>query len=148
VLVSTRTTCREIPNIHHEKHHQQFFSMPPIEHANFTTTCSGCVICQRCKVSYPEGMKLHFLHDVTGEGPGRNVCEGCCQYYAMKTQMAGGQPTAHQLSINRMHHYIDRSPVQPSYSRQVALRHQLATAAQQSIQKAVAAAQREGRSCC
>lgn len=153
VKLSMRTKPgREIPNIHFisrkKKSHQQLFDMPPIEHANFTTTCSGIIVCQRCKVSYPEGTKLHFLHDVTGEGPGKNVCGGCCQYYVTKTQIAGGQPTAGQLLINWIVSLHWQIPGQPSYLRQVTLGHQLTTAGQQSIQKAVAAAQREGRHCC
>ena len=83
--------------------------MPLTDHAKFTTTRSGSVICQRCKVSYPEGTNLHFLHDVTGDGPGRNVCGGCRQYYLTKTQMAAEQPTARKLLLLiGSHHYIYR----------------------------------------
>jgi hypothetical protein len=149
--VSMRTRSRrEIPNILLIKHHQIFLicNMPPLESADFTTTRSGSVICQRCKMSYPEGTKLRFLHDVTGQGPGRNICEGCHQYYVTKTQMAEEPPTARKLLINRLASlYLQiPAPGQPSYSRQVTPGHQLTTAvAQQHIRKAVAAAQREGR---
>jgi hypothetical protein len=60
--------------------------MPPpsLNYVKFTTT-SGNVICQRCKVSFPQGVELHFLHDLTGEGPGKNVCNECRQYLITKT---------------------------------------------------------------
>ena len=60
---------------------------PGPNYVNFTTT-AGNVICQRCKVSFPQGVELHFLHDQTGEGPGKNVCAECCQYYITKTARA------------------------------------------------------------
>ena len=63
-------------------------TMPPLDYVKFTTA-SGNVICQRCKVSFPEGVELHFLHDLTGEGPGKNVCQECRQYYITKTEKAG-----------------------------------------------------------
>ena len=65
--------------------------MPPtpqdLNYVKFTSA-AGNVICQRCKVSYPEGVELHFLHDATGEGPGRSVCDECRQYYITKTEKA------------------------------------------------------------
>jgi hypothetical protein len=51
-------------------------AMPPLNYVKFTST-SGNVICQRCKVLFPEGVELHFLHDMTGEGPEKNVCDEC-----------------------------------------------------------------------
>lgn len=63
-------------------------TMPPLDYVKFTSA-SGNVICQRCKVSFPEGVELHFLHDLTGEGPGKNVCQECRQYYITKTEKAG-----------------------------------------------------------
>jgi hypothetical protein len=68
--------------------------MPPLDYVNFTST-SGNVICQRCKVSFPEGEELHFLHDLTGEGPGKRVCGQCRQYYFTKSEKAekAGQST-------------------------------------------------------
>lgn len=54
-------------------------------YVNFTST-SGNVICQRCKVSFPKEVELHFLHDATGEGPGKRVCDECRQYYITKTE--------------------------------------------------------------
>ena len=62
-------------------------SMPPLnsDYVKFTTN-PGSVICQRCKVSFPQGVELHFLHDLTGEGPGKRVCDECRQYYITKTE--------------------------------------------------------------
>ena len=65
-------------------HRSDRTAMPPLNYVKFTST-SGNVICQRCKVSFLEGVELHFLHDMTGEGPGRNVCDECRQYYITKT---------------------------------------------------------------
>ena len=31
-------------------------------------------------------VELHFLHDLTGEGPGKRVCDECRQYYITKTE--------------------------------------------------------------
>ena len=62
--------------------------MLPNNYANFTST-AGHVVCQRCKVSFPEGEEFHFLHDATGEGPGKRVCTQCRQYYITKTEKAG-----------------------------------------------------------
>lgn len=120
---------------------------PPVECVNFTRT-SGNVICQRCKVSYPEGEELHFLHDATGEGPGKHVCNGCRQYYIIKTrtEMANHSSASSKLLIRcGLHHHtvLTTIPGQPSFSRQVTPG-RLATDAQQNIRKAVAAAQREG----
>ena len=121
---------------------------PPNGHVKFTTTPGG-VVCQRCKVSFPQGMELHFLQDLTGEGPGKKVCEECRQYYITKTekivQSTTGKLLNEHLSID---FGINRSLLgraQVSYSRQVTPG-QLPTASapQQTIRKAVAAAQREG----
>jgi gluconate kinase len=67
-------------------------TMPPIYYVKFTTT-SGNVVCQRCKVSFPEGVELHFLHNLTGEGPGKKVCDECRRYYITKTQNAAQSDT-------------------------------------------------------
>ena len=52
--------------------HHRTAEMPPLNYVNFTSTSEN-VICQRCKVLYPEGVELHFLHDLTGEGPGKKA---------------------------------------------------------------------------
>ena len=76
-------------------------TMPPqapgLNYVNFTTT-SGNVICQRCKVSFPQGVELHFLHDQTGKGPGKSVCDECHQYYITKTARVA-QSTVGKLLI-------------------------------------------------
>jgi len=88
---SSNLNIRKTPNIILLMEVNNIFSpptMPPqapgLNYVNFTTT-SGNVICQRCKVSFPHGVELHFLHDQTGEGPGKNVCDECRQYYITKT---------------------------------------------------------------
>jgi hypothetical protein len=75
--------------------------MPPINIAKFTTAGELNTVCQRCKVSYPEGTKLHFLQDAMGQGPGRYVCEGCRQHYFNKTQalITNERATFRQFSI-------------------------------------------------
>ena len=72
--------------------------MPPLNYVKFTTT-SGNVVCQRCKLPFPEGVELHFLHDLTGEGPGKNVCDDCHQYYVTRTERAAQSTTGKLLII-------------------------------------------------
>jgi hypothetical protein len=117
---------------------------PPHNFVNFTST-SGNVICQRCKVLFPEDVELHFLHDATGQGPGKKVCDECRQYYITKTEIAE-QSTRKFLSKI----IIWGSPGQLSYSGQptpvqLATQSGSHSVSRQNVRKAVAAAQREGK---
>ena len=71
---------------------------PPLKYVNFTST-SGTVVCQKCKLSFPETVEIHFLHDQTGKGPGKKVCDECYQYYITKTQAENGRQSG-KLLIN------------------------------------------------
>jgi len=68
--------------------------MPPLDYVKFTTT-SGNVVCQRCKLPFSEGVELHFLHDLTGEGPGKMFV----MIVITKTQRAGQSTTGKPLII-------------------------------------------------
>ena len=72
-------------NHNHFSLHSDRTAMPPLNYVNFTLT-SRNVICQRCKVSFQEGVELHFLQDLTSEGPGKKVCNECHHYYVTKTK--------------------------------------------------------------
>jgi hypothetical protein len=91
--------------------------MPPPNYVNFTMT-SGNVVCQRCKVLFPEEVELHFLHDLTGKGPGKNVCEECHQYYITKTEKEQSTGNEQLKSLYTVLIGGPDFPGQPSYSRQ------------------------------
>jgi hypothetical protein len=62
---------------------------PPANYVNFTSASKNVtVVCQQCKVSFLEGVELHFFQDAMGEGPGKKVCDECRQYYITKTEKA------------------------------------------------------------
>lgn len=61
----------------------------PLDYVNFTSTSGKAVICSKCTHPPPEGEELYFIHDRTGENPGRYVCGKCRQYYLSKTMAAG-----------------------------------------------------------
>ena len=61
----------------------------PLDYVKFTTATSEKVICQKCKEPLSEGKQPHFLQDLTGSAPGKNVCDKCRQYYITKTEKMG-----------------------------------------------------------
>jgi len=47
-------------------------------------TLEGAVVCQRCRYSFEFGTQLHYMASKDGIRPGRNLCQGCYNYYLNK----------------------------------------------------------------
>ena len=58
----------------------------PVDIADFTTDGDAQAVCQRCKLSFPPGTQLHYMHDHNPGRAGKYLCEGCRQYHMQKTQ--------------------------------------------------------------
>jgi hypothetical protein len=70
--------------------------------ANFTTTDGESqVVCQRCKLSFPPGTQLFYMHDQRPTRQGKYLCAGCHQYHVQKTDTIRRTEEADKGNVHR-----------------------------------------------
>jgi len=115
---------------------------PPTEFAEFTADGDRRVVCQRCRCSYPPGTPTFFMRAAANDEPGKKVCSECRQYYREKTRKATERRLNTVSNVNQSH------LSEAGNSGRITLGENKETnlSAQLGIRKAVAEAQRRGKS--